>query len=305
MQIQYVILWIDDEMERFESVGDLDRINSYLLDLGFTPTIRTLKDGRNINNELDNYKFDLIISDYNIEDGHHGDDLIKQIRERGIFTEVLFYSSQTDLNSIALKLLTVDRISFHSGRRELMEKIETLIGLTVSKLFELTATRGLITSETSDLDVVIEELVMDLVYNKLKLPQADIDGIINHYVDDLLKPSPDTFLKKYKELGFEKWFYRMEANRKWSIFRDLLKKLGGENVIAFLKINKTYGTDVIGIRNKFAHAKAIEQNGKLYLAGLGPDGDKFEFDTDQCISIRKNLITHRENLIGLKVFLAS
>jgi len=222
MQIQYVILWIDDEMEKFESVGDVERINSYLLDLGFTPTIRTLKDGRNINYELDNYKFDLIISDYNIEDGHHGDDLIKQIRERGIFTEVLFYSSQTDLNSIALKLLTVDRISFHFGRRELMEKIETLIGLTVSKLLELTATRGLITSETSDLDVVMEELVMDLIYNKLKLSQEDIDGIINHYVDDMLQPTPANFLKKYQELGFEKWFYRMEANRNCDAFRVLL-----------------------------------------------------------------------------------
>jgi len=303
MQIQYVILWIDDEIEKFESVGDVERINSFLVDLGFTPTIRTLKDGTNLNDELDNYNFDLIISDYNIVDGHHGDDLIKQIRERGIFTEVLFYSSQTDLNSIALKLLTVDRISFHSGRRELMEKIETLIGLTVSKLLELTATRGLITSETSDLDVVMEELVMDLVYNKLKLSKEEIDGIISTYIDERLKTAPDQFQKKYEELGFEKWFCKIEANRKWGVFRDLLKKLGGDEVAAFLKGNKTYGDEVIGIRNKFAHAKAIEQNGKIYLAGFGAEGDKFEFDADHCIAIRKNLIAHRENFAGLKSFL--
>lgn len=305
MQIQYKILWIDDEIQKFQSVGDVERINSFLVDLGFMPTIVTMTDGTNINAELDNHNFDLIISDYNIQDGHHGDDLIKQIRERQIFTEVLFYSSQTDLKSIAEKLLTVDRISFHSGRRELIEKIETLVGLTVKKLLELTATRGLITSETSDLDVVMEELVMDLVFNKLKLSQDDMDGIINHYIDDFLKPTLGNFQKKYQELGFAKWFCKMEASRKWGIFRDLLKKIDGDEIKSFLATNKTYGVEVIGIRNKFAHAKAVEQDGKVYLAGFGPEGDKFEFDSTQCVSIRKNLINHRNNFGTLKTILAS
>ena len=41
----------------------------------------------------------------------------------------------------------------------------------VQRLLELNATRGLITDETSDLDVIIEELVMHLVFDRLKLTQ--------------------------------------------------------------------------------------------------------------------------------------
>lgn len=305
MQIQYNILWIDDEIEKFDSVGDIDRVKSFLVELGFNPLLVTLKDGKTVENELNNNKFDLIISDFNIEEGHHGDDVIKTIRNKNILTEVLFYSSQTDLKSIAEKLLTVDRISFHSQRRGLIEKIENLIELSVSKLLELNATRGLITSETSDLDAVMETLVMDLVFNKLKLPQATIDEKIQSYIDDFLKKSPDGFAKKYGELGFEKTFHKIEANRKWKFFRELLKQMPDETINQFLEINKTYGEDVIAVRNKFAHAKSITQNDKLFLAGFGPDGTAFEFDSGQCVAIRKKLIAHRENLNNLLTHLTS
>ena len=296
---------IDDEIEKFGDVGDLERVTSFLTDLGFTPLLITLKDGKTIENELAKYKFDLIISDFNIEEGHHGDEVIKTIRGKNIFTEVLFYSSQTDLKAIAEKLLTVDRISFHSQRRGLIEKIESLIELNVSKLLELNATRGLITSETSDLDVIMEGVVMDLVFNKLKLTQEAIDEKVQSYIDDFLKKSPDSFSKKYGELGFEKTFHKIDAYRKWKLFRELLKQMPNDEINKFLETNKTYSDEVIIVRNKFAHAKSMTKDGKLFLAGFGPDGAPFEFDSSQCITIRKSLIAHRENFNQLISHLAS
>ena len=296
MQLHYNIIWIDDEIDKLQEAGDVNQISDFLSSLGFNPFILTLKDGKNIEQSFDKYKFDLIISDYNIEEGHHGDSIIKEIRNRRIFVEVLFYTSQTNLQAIAEKLLGYDRISFHIGRRGLTEKIEGLIKLSVSKLLELNATRGLVTDETSELDVIIEDLVINLVYDKLKLENKDIEEIINFYVDDFLKKSPDFFMKRYKEIGFKKQFHTIEASRKWRIFRALLKKIDSQNVKEFLELNKTYFNEVIDIRNKFAHAKTIEKDGKLYLAGFGPDEAPFEFDEAHCIEIRKNLIKHRENL---------
>jgi hypothetical protein len=304
MQLHYNIIWIDDEMQKLKDAGDLEQINEYIRDIGFTPLIIPLEDGRTINDYLDKHKFDLIISDYNIDEGHHGDTIIKELRSRKIFNEVLFYSSQSNLQAIAEKLLGYDRISFHSGRRGLTEKIEALISLSVSKLLELNATRGLVTAQTSELDVIMEDLVMDLVYNKLKLPQDAIDKIITDYVDDFLKKSPIGFLKKYQQFGFEQSFHRIEAGRKWSIFRALLKEVKTPDVSAFLSNNKKYGEEVIDIRNKFAHAKAIIKDEKIYLAGFGPRGEPFEFDESQCISIRKNLIEHRENFNTLTQLLS-
>lgn len=297
MQLHYNIIWIDDEIDEFEKVGDVERVFNYLKDLGFTPYILKLKEGKEIEEHFTNpKKFDLILSDFSIEEGHHGDDIIKAIRRNNIFTEVLFYTSQqNELENIAKKLLTVDRISFHSGRRGLVDKIENLISQSVVKLLELNATRGLITAETSELDVTIETVVMSLVFDKLKLGQDKQDEIIRFYVDDFLRKSPEYFMKKYGEVGFKNWFHRIEASRKWGIFRNLLNTNPTDEVKQFLQQNKTYGDDVIAVRNKFAHSKAIIKDQKLYLAGFGHDGNSFEFDENECISIRKKLIDHRES----------
>jgi hypothetical protein len=188
----------------------------------------------------------------------------------------------------------VDRISFQLGRDNLLERIEELIKLTLDKLLELNATRGLITAETSELDVQIEELVMHLVFDRLNLTVAEIDSIIQHYVDDFLRKAPDSFLTKYKEKGFKDWFCKIESSRKWGIFRDLLKKIDGEDIKQFLSNNKTYKLEVIDVRNKFAHAKAVLKDGKQNLSGFGPEGELFEFDDTSCILIRKKLINHSD-----------
>src|SRR4051812_37181768 len=97
MQLHYNIIWIDDEMQKLEDAGDTARIIEYITELGFTPLLVPLKTGKEIIQELEKEKFDLIISDYSIEEGHHGDDIIKEIRKRKILNEILFYSSQQDL----------------------------------------------------------------------------------------------------------------------------------------------------------------------------------------------------------------
>jgi hypothetical protein len=198
----------------------------------------------------------------------------------------------------------MERINIQIGRDTLLDKIEKVIELTVGKLLELNATRGLITAATSDLDVEIEDLVMELVFSSLKLSQQEMDEIINFYVDDFLRKSPESFLKKYGEVGFQNWFHRIEANRKWKIFRDLLKRIENDEVKEFIAQNSSYGKEVIDIRNKFAHAKAEEIGDKIVLRGqYGQEG--FSFDLDACIKIRHDLINHKQNIENLRKILES
>ncbi|MEO1098225.1 MAG: hypothetical protein AAFX57_10790, partial [Bacteroidota bacterium] len=53
------------------------------------------------------------------------------------------------------------------------------------------------------------------------------------------------------------------------------------------------------IRNKFAHAKAIDDNGTLKLKGQ-IEGQDFEFTEASCVEIRRNLIDHKKNIESLK-----
>ena len=299
MRLHYNILWIDNDLPEYEERGALDDLRAFLSDLGFKAEITPLYGETGLDKVLEETRFDLIISDYELGNTT-GITVVDSIRDKYL-TEILFYTAKTAEHSEAElreSLKHVDRITIHLGRETLIETIERIIRLTVDKLIELNATRGLITSETSQLDVLIEDLVIDLVKNRLKLPEEETKKIIDSYATDFLAESSTKFIERFTKIGFENIFQSIEANRKWKIFRGLLKQLiktsPSDDISKFLTNNSTYFDQVIDIRNKFAHAKAMEKDGKTVLRGQYGKDD-FEFDSDQCISIRKNLISHRDN----------
>lgn len=304
MKLEYNILWIDNDLPGYIERGEVTDIEDFLTENGFEPNIEKVFDEADLDQFIDKHKYDLIISDFNLENTTGGR-VIERIRNvKQLDTEILFYTAQASnsekFNEEVRSLAFVERLTFQLGRDDLMTKIEKVIALTLKKLLELNATRGLITAATSDLDVEIEDLVMILVYEKLKLSNDEVNKIVNFYVDDFLKKSPDHFLKKYNEHGFKNWFHRIEASRKWKIFRELLKKIDDDEIRNFLKYNKSYQTQVIDIRNIFAHAKEIinEQGIPALKGQLGKDDE--EFTEASCVVIRKNLIEHKRNIETLK-----
>ncbi len=306
MQLHYNILWIDNDLPEYEERGAVTGLNEFLIGLGFEPYIVSLYDESELDDHLKETKFDLIISDYQLDD-ITGDKIIENIRNQNIMTEILFYSAKTnfrDDSEVQNTLKLIDRISFHYGRDSLLDRIEKLIELTLDKLLDLNATRGLITSATSELDVTIEDLTIYLLFTELEKSENELEAIIEEYVTDFLDGSSKSFRNKYADIGFENAFSFIEANRKWKIFRKTLKEYKDINgnspeIVDFLQNNKTYYTDVIDIRNKFAHAKAEEKDGKIVLKGQYGKDD-FEFDKDSCIDIRKNIIQHKNNFEAIK-----
>ena len=302
MQLDYNILWIDDDLSYYIERGAIENLKEYIYsDLGFMPNVVTITEAAGFEIDQDESKYDLIISDYNLgDDSNTGVQVVEKIREHCL-TEILFYTGNISADieaTLRTALINIDRITIHIGRDSLIEKIQELIQLSVQKLLELNATRGLITALTSELDVDIKEITLYLIRKKLDKKQEDLDWIINQYVDDFLKKGPDRFNAKYQEIGFDSLFHSIESNRKWRIFRNLMKEYGKQDtdqiITDFLYANKTYFEQVIDIRNKFAHAKEEEKDGRLVLMGQYGKED-FEFDNEKCIEIRKNLIQHKKN----------
>lgn len=308
MKLNYNILWLDNDLEDYIKNGDVDSIKAFLIDLGFEPNIVPVFDEADIDKYLQD-DFDLIISDFNLNK-ETGDVIIYRIRdEKKLDTEILFYSAKTNfIQDAAVKerLVFMERINIQIGRDSLLDKIEKVIELTVKKLFELNATRGLITAATSELDVEIESLSISILRNHLNKSEAELNSIVEFYVNDFLVKSPDKFIERHNKIGFDSSFKFIEANRKWGIFREALKEFNKTNpadaIINFLEFNKTYFDDVIKVRNKFAHAKAEKNGDKVVLIGQ-IEGGEFEFDTTKCIEIRKRLIEHKKEIEKLKIFL--
>lgn len=301
MQLEYNILWIDNDIDDYIANGEVASIGTFLSDLGFESNVVTVDDEGELDNFIFKHKYDLILSDFNLN-ATTGDVIIQEIRENKRFsTEILFYSAKNnfrDQPEVKERLAFMDRITFHTNRDTFLDKVEKLIILTLDKLLELNATRGLITSETSQLDVIIEELTLELANNRLQLNTDRLKEIIDEYADNFLSSRSEIFKERYNQIGFNNIFQSIEANRKWGIFRDLLreynKQAKSKEIVTFLKRNSTYFNEVIDIRNKFAHSKAKQKEGKMVLIGQFGKED-FEFDSDQCISIRRNIIEHRIN----------
>jgi len=303
MKLEYKILWIDNDLQSYIDNDSLKDIEKFLLEKGFEPIIEKVFDEADLDKFIIKHNYDLIISDYNLNNTT-GDEIIKQIRdEKQLDTEILFYTAKDSYmnNEQVMKNLAFkERLTFKVGRYGLLEKIEKVIELTLKKLLELNATRGLITAATSELDVDIEEIVMQLVVQHNK----SIDDLKQIVTDKAYKPLQNRlnkFWNNYRD--FQSYFPKIDSVKKWEVFRDLLKPLNTQAEIKiFLENNKTYQEQVIKIRNQFAHAKAIDDNGTLKLKGQ-VEGEDYEFTEESCVKIRKDLIYHKRNIDKLRLIL--
>lgn len=305
MKLDYNILWIDNDLKEYVDNGSIKDVEEILTVKGFEPNIELVFDEANLDEFINKHDYDLIISDYNLENTT-GDVIIENIRtQKKSDSEILFYTAQPessfkDKTQVMERLWMIDRLTFHIGRGNLIDKIEKVIDLTLKKLLELNATRGLITAATSHLDVEIEEIYYALI-------SKPVDGEVKPKVDKIFKTDykeiKKNLLKKCKAqrdshtTDFKTYFSQSDAFRKW----DLLKELISLNVPDGFSLDlfKKYYEEVIDVRNKFAHAKAVEVEGKLVLKGH-IEGKDFEFTEESCIKIRQDLINHKRNIEVLK-----
>jgi len=301
MKITYNILWVEDSPEWYEAM--LEHVKSILEEEGFelkSERYDNIQEIEDLINKDGLKKFDMLLVDFNLKTKDSGDKIIKLIRDSGIYTDVLFYS--VDIEKIR------DSISKHvlegvytTDRRDFEDKFKHVFLTTIKKIQEVNSMRGLIMGETSELDIEIENIAMQLVYGQLKLSNDDINKIIEDYVNDNLRKKTDSFWERYNEIGFKKIFHEIESSRKWNIFRKLLKRISNDEIKIFLESNKTYGEEVIHIRNIFAHVKVEEKDGKDVLIGVA--GKEIVVDEDKCKTIRQNIIKHRRNIDHLKSIL--
>lgn len=305
MKLDYNILWIDNDLKDYIDNGSIKDVEEILIEKGFEPNIELVFDEANLDEFIDKCDYDLIISDYNLENTT-GDLIIERIRvEKQLDTEILFYTAQTENSfknkeEVRNRLAFIERLTFQIGRDRLLDKIEKVINLTLKKLLELNATRGLITAATSHLDVEIEEIYYDLI-DKI------IDGEVNPKIEKIFRTDyreiKKNLVKKCKAqrdshtADYKTYFSQSDAFRKWNLLKELISLSVPEGFN--LDLFKKYYEEVIDIRNKFAHAKAVEVEGRLVLKGH-IEGKDFEFTEDSCIKIRQDLINHKRNIEVLK-----
>ncbi len=293
MKIEYKILWLDDKASEIHG-DEWDRtVENYLSDLGFQPFIELCSKKEDFFTKLDD-SYDLIMTDYNLEESLTGDKIVEEIRSKSVFTEILFYTANANLQDTN----KIDRTTFVETSKKtgkhydvLIIEVKKLIDLTVKKFQHIVSMRGMIMHETSSLDVEFEEILQNFIEKKLDESQKTdaINKIKSRYNESLTKieDSDSDLTKILNKIG---------AFHRWRALKRILKSsldLDFENICNVLG---EYDKEIIQYRNKFAHAVLEkDKNGKDIFRG-----SKETFDAEKCITIRKNIQTHKKNLDDLK-----
>lgn len=306
MSLEYKILWVDDNIEDLldPDISTIKKdIEDYISNLGLIPSIITFEDIKSAKDELFKTNYDLILSDYNM-DGGNGDILIKEIRNGRVYTEVLFYTAQTQIEEIA-KSLFADRVSFHTldstdrNNQKFKNKIVWLINQTLKKLQELNAIRGLVMAETSRLDRIIEEILIlyfesaddkkeelkQYILKKIKKSMKD------NFSGDELKIASKTEVEIVKSRIFD-------ASKK---SRALMKLLELKEIKDISFVYEEYEKDVIKTRNYLAHAKSEIKDGIEYLIIEQKEGIEYKkLKHEDIVTLRKNILKYDDILNEIK-----
>lgn len=168
MNLSYRILWIEDDSDFVESF-DTEAIEKHVADQGFAPSIDLRTTPEQISEAVDGTQYDLLIIDYNIAEGDlHGSDVIRQVRDSGCPTEVLFYSNNgaAELRQIAATQELEGVFFSGRDRDQLLRKITNVFDLTVRKVIDVENMRGIVMSGVAELDHLVTDVIR-AIHNSL------------------------------------------------------------------------------------------------------------------------------------------
>ena len=295
MSLQYNILWLDDRVEEYQTLEIDTELKEYVESLFFEPHIYMYESVEEAVQNSTKRKYDVIFSDFNINEDKNGKDFIIDIRNKNVNAEVLFYSAQQTPPETGMDRISFLKLHSDNSYEDLKNKMKKVIDLTIEKLTDLTNLRGLVMSEVSELDVMMKEIVASYC-NKSTTDEEDLRKYIIGKLEDRLKDSLDVSQlncdkkclhvwksKTIQEVVFEQNFDSYTTARALNHIIEK-KKLGIEKFLF------SYNTEIIQNRNDLAHCKAeLKDNGKEVLSTK--HGEK-EFTTEDINEIRKNIIKY-------------
>ena len=294
MKLDYNILWIDDKIETRPFQSILARVKEYLSQLFFSCTIEQAED---FDNFMEIYakkgEYDLIITDFTLNEGSTGKQVVDFIRDNDHnFTEIFFYSANRDVKTI--DLINKNRITFYQlvegSYKELEKEIKDVVSLTIKKFQHIVAMRGMIMNETSSLDLQMLEIIkLALKNDNIEFEELSLkiyDELINLY------NTKNKFVNECKESGkfaaLTKDNVVFSADYKIKTLGQILISLGLND------FSEKYKEEINSVRNKFAHAILLrdEKSGREYFK----DGESgLTFDEELCKKIRMNIIKYKNN----------
>lgn len=293
MRLDYKLLWVEDETDWVSTYEELFR--DYLFDLGFKLNVQRLTKapvGAEFSRlNLDRYH--LILMDYNLGYGKNGKELIEEIRRLDVVTEIVFYTAD-EATYKSIQTLPLEGVYWASRDDDTFEpRIQSIIQLTIKRVMDLSAMRGLAVAEIADIDHMMN-LVIKHYHGTLE--EGESSQFKKQLFDKIKKSAEGSLGKviKNEQVCLEQIEYMLhengfvDSNKRWRAVSSIAKScILEENCIDLLNNFE----DMLQQRNDLAH-------GHTELSEDGADkvvGKNGAYTLEDALRIRRELLGHRDN----------
>ena len=333
MDMTYKILWIDDAEDYVDSTKELvvQAIQNRFMDAD----IESYSDYDEFKSEkLENFDatsfdfYDLILMDFALS-GTTGDAVIRELRSKEIYTDIVFYSS--DKENMESSLKNSDQLNgvFLADRANLLEIIGRVVQKNLKREYRISNIRGLIMDSTSEFDYICQSTTIAL-FEKLSSEQQDvIVRKAKEYVESAASKSGQNFEGLNKKVGksfiknaIQSVEYVMDNKDRYALM-GLIVKFFDDGPIAQEDFSQKYSDELIKPRNKLAHAKLVYgkchqklhpiKNRSIPSCDGKCDSCSNEYDMEKCESLRaaiynyykvfQNIEKKTNELVPLELFM--
>lgn len=196
MRLNFNVLWVDDQPDQLNSQIETITREMHRQGFEFKATIRkSIPEVKElIADDVFKDEVDLILVDWDLGNGLHGQDVIAQVREAIQYKDVVFYSSlttATELREMAFKV-GAEGI-FCAAKNDIVDEVLGVFEALVKKVLDLDHTRGIVMGATSDIDQMVHECLSgihdteDAVGKQKLLDKAK--SLVRETIKDLEKKS--------------------------------------------------------------------------------------------------------------------
>ncbi len=308
MRIDYNILWFENDEGWLKPT--VKGISNMLEDYGFRLRETSQKDGSKIDDlivaiQSKALDVDMIFMDFKLSGKVNGEKLIETIRKKNLYTEILFYSNDVNVKQIIEDAYGSIEGIYYAGRDNFRQKAQEVIWHTIKKVEDVESMRGLIMGATSEIENVMKEITLEYIEgcgdNIKNIIATPIFKEVEKNVNEKSKKYTD-YVKSLNLKNLVKEKAMFDADKKAFAIQRIIDNLKHpelkeyENDMFYNSISPLFTT-----RNKFGHCKVIiNDKGIRVLQSAEPIE---EFTDENCIEIRKKLITYLELIHKIKSLL--
>ena len=299
MRLDFNVLWVDDQPNAVNA--QITRIKAQMEDEGFSfnPTQCTSIDQVEalIAGDVFQDEIDLILVDWDLGGGVHGQDVIQRVRQVAQYKDVVFYSAQTPAAELRRIAFERELEGIYCASREgLVDEVLGVFESLVKKVLDLDHTRGIVMGATSDIDHMIHSCLIqieaklddngkqELVGQAVRRVQERVKDIAKQGAKLETATSVTTILEAHMIFG---------ANDRLRMLRRLLEK--DANHALSVQTIQAYIDNVVPERNILGHM-ALAPEGKPQAV---VNGEGKLINLDDMRTLRKLILGLREDFRAL------